>query len=362
MRLIQNIRITTFAIIILTFLANFPEVARAQAALLLEEPYGFFGVLNPTGHNAIYFARICAETPTRLRRCAPGESGTVISRYQGISSYDWVAMPLLPYLYSVENVSDVPERADRSAVRRLRNRYRESHLANLGKDLGPGSMVRGGWTQLVGVSYDRRTYVFRFDTTEEQDDAFIEQMNDDPNRSHFNLLFNNCSDFARRALDFYFPGTFRRSFFPDAGITTPKQLTHKLLRYGRKHPETHPIVFEIAQVPGYRRQSRSNKGVAESLATTSYAVPILLLNPYIAGGLFVDYLVRGRYHLVPDHPQLLAPEDLIALTAPADPEENLGSDGKQAPTAAAADPAETRDALAANSGLTEIKVANEQIP
>ena len=45
----------------------------AQAALLMEEPYGIFGVLNPTGHNAIYFERICAETPVTLRRCQAGE-------------------------------------------------------------------------------------------------------------------------------------------------------------------------------------------------------------------------------------------------------------------------------------------------
>jgi hypothetical protein len=91
--------------------------------------------------------------------------------------------------------------------------------------------VHGGWTQLVGVSYERRIYAFRFETTEEQDDAFIAQMNAGQNRSHFHLLFNNCSDFARIMLNFYFPGTFRRSVFPDAGMTTPKQIAYKLERY-----------------------------------------------------------------------------------------------------------------------------------
>jgi hypothetical protein len=60
----------------------------AQAALLMEEPYGFFGTVNPTGHTAIYFERICAETPVTLRRCHPGEIGAVVSRYQGINGYD----------------------------------------------------------------------------------------------------------------------------------------------------------------------------------------------------------------------------------------------------------------------------------
>src|SRR5580692_4364519 len=75
----------------------------AQAALLMEEPYGFFGAVNPTGHNAIYFERICADTPVKLRRCGPREPGAVIARYEGIDGYDWVAIPLIPYLYSVEN-------------------------------------------------------------------------------------------------------------------------------------------------------------------------------------------------------------------------------------------------------------------
>src|SRR5690348_11487006 len=64
--------------------------AQAQAALLLEQPYGVYGLLNPTGHNAVYFQRVCAETPVKLRRCRPGEMGSVISRYEGIDGYDWV--------------------------------------------------------------------------------------------------------------------------------------------------------------------------------------------------------------------------------------------------------------------------------
>ena len=63
---------------------------RGQAALLLEQPYGIYGLVNPTGHNAIYLQRVCAETPVKLRRCRPGEQGSVISRYEGIDGYDWI--------------------------------------------------------------------------------------------------------------------------------------------------------------------------------------------------------------------------------------------------------------------------------
>ena len=105
-------------------------------------------------------------------------------------------------------------------------------------------------------------------------------------------------------------------------MTTPKQITYKLVRYARKHPETDLAVFEIPQIPGYRRMSHSPKGIDESLLTTLYAIPIVLLNPYLAGGLFVDYLVRGRYHPIPKHPEVLGPDDLSPLTAPAPTQQN----------------------------------------
>jgi hypothetical protein len=344
----------------LAVLALFSLHIHAQAALLLEQPYGFFGLINPTGHNAIYFQRICAETPVKLRRCQAGEMGVVIARYQGIDDYDWVAIPLVPYLYSVENPSDVSAHVDRETVARLRNHYHEAHLQSLGESLPPGGLTHGGWKQLLGTAYERRIYAFRFETTLDQDDALIARMNAGANRTHFELFFNNCADFARVILNTYFPRTFRRSIFPDADVTTPKQITWKLVRYARKHPETQLEVFEIPQVPGYRHASYSNKSIAESLSTTGYAVPIVLLNPYIAAGFFADYLARGRFHpLIPRHPEILGPDNLSALTAPARDAQNPDSAGVQASSVASGGPAETQSPEKANSGLIEIKVNHE---
>jgi hypothetical protein len=325
----------------------------------MEEPYGFFGALNPTGHNAIYFENICAETPVKLRRCEPGELGAVIARYQGLSGYDWVAIPLVPYLYAVDNLEAVPDRVDREMVNQMRDRYHEAHLLSLGEDLRAGNLIQGGWNQLVGVAYERRIYAFRFATTPQQDDALMARLNSGENRSHFELLYNNCADFARNVLNSYFPRTFRRSLFPDAGMTTPKQIAYKLVRFARKHPEMQMTVFDISQVPGYRQQSHSNKSVAESLTTTVYAVPIVLLNPYLAGGLFVDYLVRGRYHLVPKDAEKLNPENLFALTASSRAGENPSSAGIQASGAAIGNPAETQFAVTAYSGQKEMKAKHE---
>jgi hypothetical protein len=356
----MRIRCTT--VFVCAALANLAFAAprtHAQAALLMEEPYGFFGTLNPTGHNAIYFEHICAETPVKLRRCEADEPGAVIARYEGIAGYDWIAIPLIPYLYAVEDMSDVPDQVDRTAVARMRDRYHEAHLLTLGQNLPPGSLLRGGWTELVGVAYERRIYAFSFDTTDAQDEAFIASMNDGPNRSHFDLLYNNCSDFARVALNSYFPRTFRRSLFPDAGMTTPKQLAWKLECYTRKHPDVHLAIYEIPQVPGYRHHSHSNKSVAESLATTIYAVPIALVNPYLAVALFLDYLVRGHHRLIPGQPEILDPAHLSRLTGGSHDGQNSRSAGLQAPAAAAVNPFEIQVNETAYSGQKEMKATHE---
>jgi hypothetical protein len=196
-------------------------------------------------------------------------------------------------------------------------------------------------------------YALRFNTTEEQDDAFIAKMNDSKNRSHFGLLYNNCADFSRQVLNFYFPHAFKRSFFPDAGMTTPKQIAYKLVRRSHKHPEMHLHVFEIPQVPGYRHPSRSNKGVSESLITTAYVLPLAVMNPYLAGGLAVDYFARGRFRVLPTHPDTLSPLTLAALTSSAGAEQNPDSVRAQVHGAAAGGITESLTSVPANSALKE---------
>jgi hypothetical protein len=119
--------------------------------------------------------------------------------------------------------------------------------------------------------------------------------------------------------------------------------------------------------------SHSPKGIDESLLTTPYAIPIVLLNPYLAGGLFVDYLVRGCYHPIPKHPEVLGPDNLSPLTAPAPTRQNsvsaaVSADrssaaglsaGVQAPSAVSGGPAPTQEAGGANPGLRGTGAANE---
>src|SRR5260370_7123155 len=86
----------------------------------MEEAYVLFGGLIPNGDAVMYLNHICAESPTRLRPCRAGEPGAVIRRYHKIDGYDWLAIPLVPYLYALARVRDVPSSADAALEARLR--------------------------------------------------------------------------------------------------------------------------------------------------------------------------------------------------------------------------------------------------
>ena len=207
-------RIRNLILVSIAFMLGVCPLCRSQAALLMEQPYGLFGQLNPTGHNAVYLARVCAETPVLLRPCRPGEDGVVIARYQGIDGYDWVAIPLIPYLYSVNEISEVPERVDRATVERLRDNYRETGLASLGNNVSNGNFAHGGWTELVGSAYERRIYAFWFQTTPAQDDALIEKLNAAPNQTKFSLLFFQLCRLCARHPRQLLPGQIQAQHLP----------------------------------------------------------------------------------------------------------------------------------------------------
>lgn len=277
------------------------QPARAAVALLMEEPYGELGSFDPAGHSAVYLNHICAESPIKLRPCRAGELGVVISRYHKIHKEDWTAIPLVPYLYSVEDPSEVPHSVTKADVVRLRETYWREHLQDLAPAGLDGSVPRGEWTQLVGGSYDRQIHGFQIETTAEQDERFIDIFNDRRNVGHFNALFHNCADFSRVVLDIYFPHSIHRNFIADLGITTPKQVARSLVKYGRKHPELKMSAFTILQVPGEPRRSHPVDGVDESLVKSKkYLLPLIVLSPPLAGGVVVGYLSEGRMKLPKD--------------------------------------------------------------
>lgn len=298
--------------------------AHASATLFLEEPYGKLGFFTATGHAAVYLSGVCAETPVKLRPCLPGETGVVISRYDGVGRYDWVAIPLIPYLYAVERPEDVPLFADAKLTLFLRDQYRRKYLEAVAPDAKNGETPGGNWYQLVGSSYDRTIYGFEIETTPEQDGALIRKLNSSPNESHFHLASRNCADFSKNILNFYFPKSFHRSIVADLGMTTPKQMAKLMTKNAVRHPELRFSRVVIAQVPGTMPRSTAVHGVVESFVKAKkYIVPSVVVNPIFAGCVAAVYVGTGAGHFEPgrsakvfvaggDPESPLNPEDLRA--------------------------------------------------
>lgn len=264
--------------------ASIPKTAQAQATLLLEEPYSYDGTFAGTGHAAVYLSRVCAETPTLLRRCDPGETGVVISRYHHLEGRDWVAVPLLPYLYAVDNPGDVPLYADNKLVSFLRHQYLVKNDIS-----GPDSY------QVVGSAYDRTTYGFRIETTPEQDDELIQRLNSAANRESYQLLKRNCADFAKQIINFYYPHAVHRSVIADIGTMTPKQAAKSLAHSAKHRPQMQLTTFIIPQVPGLKR-SKPVHGVLESLVLAKkYVTPMLLFHPELVIGVEAAYWAGWRF-------------------------------------------------------------------
>jgi len=308
------------------------SLLHAQATLLLEEPYSYDGTFAGTGHSAVYLSRVCAATPVRLRRCRAGELGAVISRYHGVAGYDWIAIPLIPYLYAVEKPSDIPLYADPKLVAFLRYQYLP-HLTAIagngarGDSTGKVSIENisqnspnsfggqvlqdqpsqaesfkydeptGPWYELVGSAYDRTLYGFQVATSPEQDDALIRKMNSSPNRETYSLLRRNCADFSKQIINFYYPHAAHRSIIGDLGVTTPKQVAKTLVHYSKHHPATEMTSFIIPQVPGMKR-SKPTHGVLESvLYSKKYMAALFFLHPIAAGTVETAY--RTKWHFDP---------------------------------------------------------------
>ena len=275
--------------------------ARADVAILLEEPYSLDGTLAGTGHTAVYLTNICAASPKQLRRCNPGELGIVLSRYHHIAGYDWLAVPVIPYLYSVEKPADIPLFADPKLVWFLRNQYRTKHFSDIVPDPVPiKDKESSDWYQLVGSAYDRTLYGFELPTSQEADDRFIAKFNAAHNTRAYKLVTENCADFVHDVVTFYYPDSVWRSKLGDLGVMTPKQAAKSLVQFSKRaakqDPEFQLTRFFIPQVPGTVKRSRPVHGLLDGFFhAKKYFVPLAAFQPFVAGGVATVYYFGGRF-------------------------------------------------------------------
>jgi len=271
-----------------------------------------------TGHMAVYFSRICADTPTKLRLCAPGESGSVMSTYINIGedhSFEWNIVPFNVYLYGVEDPGNRPIFASYKIKRALEERYRQNYLTGLCDTPACQTSNKSEWREMVASTLIRGMYVFVVDTSVEQDRGLVDEFNNAPNENHFNGATNNCADFARRIVNTYFPHAASRDVLNDFGMTSPKAVARTFTHYAQRHPELNLRVMHFAQVPGtIKRSSEVRAGTEQLLRSKKLLIPMAAFAYEALPVVAASYVITGRFNPQKEfekHPATnLAPENL----------------------------------------------------
>jgi hypothetical protein len=275
----------------------FTPQLHASVTVLLSEPFGSFGAMMPVGHAGIYLDRVCADTPVHLRLCRPGEMGIVLSRYHRVANIDWLAIPILPFLYGVDRPDQVPGFMTLPEEAAIREQYRVKYLRDIVPDGENGAPApKGEWVETIGVTFDRRVWGYRIETTVEQDQRLIDVLNDRPNVRAYRLRTANCADFAADMVNLLYPGLVRRSKVYDFGLMTPKQVARSVAEYGEAHPEAKLAIMEIPQIPGTLKRSHPVWGVSEAgLKTKRYLFALSVIQPEVIIGCGIAYLNRGSW-------------------------------------------------------------------
>ncbi len=256
--------------------------------------------ISSTGHSAIYFSRICAESPVRLRLCKPGELGSVMSNYINIGedqSFEWNVVSLSIYLYGVEDPGNRALFGSGKLKHLLEERYRENYLAGLCEGVSCRTSPKAEWREMVAATMIRGVYIFSVSTTLEQDEQFIDAFNDSANRNHFNGVTNNCADFTKRVINTYFPHAAKTDHLNDFGMTSPKAVARSFTRYARHHLASELRVMHFAQEPGTFKRSRTVRSGTEQLFHSGkLMVPMVLASYYALPVVTTSYFTTGRFN------------------------------------------------------------------
>lgn len=278
--------------------------ASADVGVLLNESLDTsVARITGSGHSAIYFSRICAESPVQLRLCHDGENGSVMSNYTTLGEdqpFEWNIVPLSLYLYGVEDPANRPLLATWKIKHALEERYRGSVLASYCQSANCRTSGKAEWREMVGATLERSMYAFVVSTTVEQDQAFIDKFNALPNENHFNGVTNNCANFTSRVLNSYFPKSAHGDYLNDFGMTSPKAIARSFAKYGEHHPESHFYVLHFAQMPGtIKRSSECRSGTEQLYHSKKLLIPMAIFAPHELGVVAASYVLTGRFN--PEH-------------------------------------------------------------
>jgi hypothetical protein len=301
-RLAVFARLVTVLVLLLVCLA--PSPTYGDVGVLLNESLDTsFARISGSGHTAVYFSRICAESPIKLRLCRPGEEGSVMSNYTTLGEdqpFEWNIVPLSIYLYGVEDPQNRPLFGSQKIKHLLEERYREKYLSGLCDTAKCRTSSAAEWREMVGATLERSLYIFVVATTAEQDLALINEFNSQPNVNHFNGITRNCATFARRIVNTYYPHAARADYLNDFGLTTPKAIARSFARYAERHPEAQFRVLHFAQLPGTIKRSTECRNATEQLYhSKKLLVPMLIFADHELPFMAASYLLTGRFN--PEH-------------------------------------------------------------
>ncbi|MGI9035994.1 MAG: hypothetical protein ACR2GD_08145 [Pyrinomonadaceae bacterium] len=290
-----------FPLIILLFVILFaPAKVNADISLLIHEATGYSGEMTGAGHVTVYLSNVCTDPPLVLRQCRVGEpKGVVVATYPEFgpnSDYKWFAMPVLQYLYAVDSEQQIPLYANGKIRSFLRETSRVKYLSKIVPRSSETGLPPGRWSGVLGAAMNRDLYAFTVKTTPEQDLRFLEKYSTSPKGNDFNIMFNNCADFTRGIVNFYFPKSASRDFINDFGMTTPKALARSFKGYAAKRPDLLFYITKYPQIDGTILRSSSIRNFTETAFTSKkYVITQLLTKPSLLAIFAGTYFLTGYF-------------------------------------------------------------------
>lgn len=313
-RVLIAVRFLFLVIVLLAYLGC--PAARAAVGVILNESLdSSVDRITSTGHSAVYFSGICAESPVKLRLCRPDEHGSVMSTYINIGEdqrYEWNVVPLSVYLYGVEDPQNRPVFGSNKIKHVLEERYREKYLSGYCESQRCKTSSKSEWREMVAATLIRSLYIFVTDTTVEQDEELIAEFNASPNKNHFNGVTRNCADFTSRVINSYFPHATKTDYINDFGMTSPKAVARSFTRYALRHPDANFRVLHFAQIPGTIKRSREcREGTEQLYHSKKFLIPMIIFGEHELPVVAASYMLTGRFnpeHELEKHPTAEATE------------------------------------------------------
>jgi hypothetical protein len=276
--------------------------ARADVGIVISDPT-HVGVSEWTqeGHAAVYLSGVCAETPTKLRLCGPGEQGSILTSFPDLHeryAYEWNVVPLSLYLHGSTDAEAMPLYASPALKRAQEGAAASGGLKQVCAGACP-EVPNAYWRDMVNATESRDVYIFAVRTTREEDENFVRRVNALPNRNHFRLATHNCADFSREMVNLYRPHAVHRDVLNDLGMMGPKSAARSLTHYAARHRESGFYVLHFIQQPGItRRCGTARAGTEAAFHEKKYLVPAAMIGDHeVAGSFFVAYFLTGRFGL-----------------------------------------------------------------